>query len=53
MNLPFLQFFCILFLLLLNDSQALDVNPGCLKRILGMNLSPVIKILFAFSFILV
>ena len=31
--------FCILFLFLVNGSQVLQVNPGCLKCVSGMNLS--------------
>ena len=33
--------FCILFLFLVNGPQALYVNPGYIKSISGMNLSPV------------
>ena len=35
-----------------NDLQALYVNPGCLKSILGINLSPANESLFTISFIL-
>lgn len=36
---------------LVNIPQALEVNPGCHKRISDMNLSPVYKNLFTTSFI--
>ena len=38
--------FFILSLFLVNDSQALYVNPGCLKCISGINLLSASKSLF-------
>ena len=46
-----LKFLDSLFLFL-NGPQALYVNPGCLKYISGIKLSPANKILFTLSFIL-
>ena len=37
------HYFCILLLVFVNGSQVLHVNPGCLKCILGINLSPANK----------
>ena len=44
--------FSIFSLFLVNDPQALQGNPGCRKRILGIILSPANKKLFTISFIL-
>ena len=49
--LDFLDFF-ILSLFLVNERQALYVNPGCLKCISGINLSAANKKLFIIEFIL-
>ena len=46
----FLNFFYSLFLV--NGSQTLDENPGCLKCISGINLSSADKNLFTIAFIL-
>ena len=35
--------FCILSLIFVNGPQALYINPGCLKWISGINISPVNK----------
>ena len=42
----------ILYLFLVNDPQALHLNPGCLECISGINLSPAIKNVLTISFIL-
>ena len=40
--------FCILSLFYVNGPKALYVNPGCVKCISGINLSPVNKNLLTF-----
>ena len=42
---PIFSIFCIFLLLFANGPQAQYLNPGCLRCISGMNLSPANKIL--------
>ena len=49
-ELPVSSSFYVLSLFFVNGSQALYVNPGCLKFISGINLSPANKNLFTMSF---
>ena len=51
-ELPVYLNFFILSLFLVNGPEILYANPGCLKCISGMTLSPANKSLFIIAFIL-